>query len=180
MKHYSSGMFVRLGFSVAVHVNPGILIVDEVIAVGDEEFQRRCFDHVYKLRREGVTIVMVTHSLNLVRTMCDHAAWFDHGHLMVTGTGNEVVQAYVNQVDDAEALRLEEADERPSSPPSPSGPSARRPSSAQTGWSSSRGCASSMPTASPPICRASASRSPSGWATTATGPSSDRCSRSPS
>ena len=112
VKHYSSGMFVRLGFSVAVHVNPRILIVDEVIAVGDEEFQRRCFDHVYKLRSEGVTIVMVTHSLNLVRTMCDKAAWFDHGKLMVTGTGNEVVQAYINQVDEAEVERLEAADDR--------------------------------------------------------------------
>ena len=112
VKHYSSGMFVRLGFSVAVHVNPRILIVDEVIAVGDEEFQRRCFEHVYKLRSEGVTIVMVTHSLNLVRTMCDRAAWFDHGKLMVTGTGNEVVQAYVNQVDEAEVERLEAADDR--------------------------------------------------------------------
>jgi lipopolysaccharide transport system ATP-binding protein len=110
VKHYSSGMFVRLGFSVAVHVNPQILIVDEVIAVGDEEFQRRCFEHLYKLRRQGVTIVMVTHSLNLVQAMCDQAAWLDHGQLKVVGTGDEVVQQYLAQVNDAEAHRL--ADER--------------------------------------------------------------------
>jgi ABC-type polysaccharide/polyol phosphate transport system ATPase subunit len=112
VRHYSSGMFVRLGFSVAVHVNPQILIIDEVIAVGDEQFQRRCFEHLYTLRRQGVTIVMVTHSLNLVRTMCDQAAWFDHGKLKTIGPGGEVVQAYINQVDAAEAVRLEVADDR--------------------------------------------------------------------
>jgi lipopolysaccharide transport system ATP-binding protein len=112
VRHYSSGMFVRLGFSVAVHVNPQILIIDEVIAVGDEQFQRRCFEHLYTLRRQGVTIVMVTHSLNLVRTMCDQAAWFDHGKLKTIGPGGEVVQAYISQVDEAEAVRLEVADDR--------------------------------------------------------------------
>ncbi|MCU0309401.1 MAG: ABC transporter ATP-binding protein [Acidimicrobiales bacterium] len=111
VKHYSSGMFVRLGFSVAVHVNPRILIIDEVIAVGDEEFQRRCFDHLYKLRSDGVTIVMVTHSLPLVQAMCDHAAWLDHGNLMAMGTGAEVVHQYLDQVNEAEADRFAE-DER--------------------------------------------------------------------
>ena len=71
VKHFSSGMYVRLGFSVAVHVEPQILLVDEVIAVGDEEFQRRCFEHLNKLRRKGVTIVLVTHSLQFVQTLCD-------------------------------------------------------------------------------------------------------------
>ena len=111
VKHYSSGMFVRLGFSVAVHVNPRILIIDEVIAVGDEEFQRRCFDHLYKLRSNGVTIVMVTHSLPLVQAMCDQAVWLDHGNIMATGTGSEVVQEYLSQVNEAEADRFAE-DER--------------------------------------------------------------------
>lgn len=106
VKHYSSGMFVRLGFSVAVHVNPRILIIDEVIAVGDEEFQRRCFDHLYKLRSDGVTIVMVTHSLPLVQAMCDQAVWLDHGNIMATGTGSEVVQEYLSQVNEAEADRF--------------------------------------------------------------------------
>ena len=105
VRHYSSGMFVRLGFSVAVHVNPQILIVDEVIAVGDEQFQRRCFEHLYKLRNNGVTIVMVTHSLDLVRTMCDRAAWLDHGHLMTEGRAVDVVHDYLQKVNLEEAER---------------------------------------------------------------------------
>jgi ABC-2 type transport system ATP-binding protein/lipopolysaccharide transport system ATP-binding protein len=110
VRHYSSGMFVRLGFSVAVHVDPQILIVDEVIAVGDEGFQRRCFEHLYKLRSNGVTIVMVTHSLNLVRQMCDRAAWLDHGVMMAEGDAADVVHEYVDKVNTAENERLEAAD----------------------------------------------------------------------
>ena len=81
VKIYSSGMYVRLGFSVAIHVDPEILIIDEVIAVGDEEFQRKCMDHLADLRRRGVTIVVVTHGMGTVETMCDGAAWLDHGVL---------------------------------------------------------------------------------------------------
>jgi ABC-2 type transport system ATP-binding protein/lipopolysaccharide transport system ATP-binding protein len=108
VKHYSSGMFVRLGFAVAVHVDPQILIVDEVIAVGDEEFQRRCFDHLFTLRQRGVTILFVTHSLDLVRKMCDRAAWLDHGVLRAEGPANEVVHSYLAEVNEAEAVRLDE------------------------------------------------------------------------
>jgi lipopolysaccharide transport system ATP-binding protein len=111
VKHYSSGMFVRLGFSVAVHVNPQILIIDEVIAVGDEEFQRRCFEHLYKLRNNGVTIVMVTHSLQIVRQMCDRAAWIDHGQVMCEGPAVDVVHEYLDKVNLAEAQRLQVEDE---------------------------------------------------------------------
>ena len=107
VKHYSSGMFVRLGFSVAVHVNPQILIIDEVIAVGDEEFQRRCFEHLYGLRREGVTIVLVTHSLQIVRQMCDRAAWLDHGQLLALGPAVEVVHEYLDKVNLDESNRIE-------------------------------------------------------------------------
>jgi ABC-2 type transport system ATP-binding protein/lipopolysaccharide transport system ATP-binding protein len=106
VKIYSSGMFVRLGFSVAVHVDPDILIIDEVIAVGDEDFQRRCFDHLYRLRSKGSTIVMVTHSLNLVQQMCDNAAWLDHGELKALGAAPDVVHHYVDQVNVVEAERL--------------------------------------------------------------------------
>ena len=106
VKIYSSGMYVRLGFSVAVHVHPEILIIDEVIAVGDEEFQRRCFEHLYKLRNQGVTIVMVTHSLGLVQSMCDHAAWLDHGTIMATGRSAEVVHQYLAAVNEHETERL--------------------------------------------------------------------------
>ncbi len=102
VKIYSSGMYVRLGFSVAVHVDPEILIVDEVIAVGDAEFQRKCFDHLFELRRKGTTIVVVTHGLGTVQSMCDGAAWLDHGVLQMTGTGSEVAAAYLQQVNEAE------------------------------------------------------------------------------
>jgi lipopolysaccharide transport system ATP-binding protein len=107
VKVYSSGMFVRLGFSVAVHVEPDILIIDEVIAVGDEDFQRRCFDHLYALRNRGATIIMVTHSLNVVQTMCDYAAWLDHGEMKAVGPAAEVVHQYLDQVNVVEAKRLE-------------------------------------------------------------------------
>ncbi len=105
IKHYSSGMKVRLGFAVAVHLKPEILIIDEVIAVGDEEFQRRCFDFLYELRNQGVTIVVVSHSLELIRSLCDEAAWLEHGKVMASGPVNEVVKAYVSRVNDLEVGR---------------------------------------------------------------------------
>lgn len=108
VKIYSSGMYVRLGFSVAVHVDPEILIVDEVIAVGDAEFQRKCFDYLYDLRRRGVTIVVVTHSTGTVEAMCDGAAWLDHGVLQLTGTGPEVAAGYMEQVNAAERAARDE------------------------------------------------------------------------
>lgn len=103
VKIYSSGMFIRLGFSVAVHVDPEILIIDEVIAVGDEEFQRRCFDHLYELRQNGVTVVVVSHGLDIVKTMCDRALWLDHGVPQMEGPAPEVAQAYLGAVNAAEA-----------------------------------------------------------------------------
>jgi ABC-2 type transport system ATP-binding protein/lipopolysaccharide transport system ATP-binding protein len=102
VKIYSSGMYIRLGFSVAVHVNPEILLIDEVIAVGDEEFQRKCFDHLYGLRKQGVTIVVVTHGMGTVQTMCDGAAWLDHGVLQKEGDAIEVAAAYLDHVNEAE------------------------------------------------------------------------------
>jgi ABC-2 type transport system ATP-binding protein/lipopolysaccharide transport system ATP-binding protein len=98
VKVYSTGMYVRLGFSVAVHVQPEILIIDEVIAVGDEQFQRRCFDHLYGLRRQGVTIVVVTHGMGTVETMCDRAAWLDHGVLQMEDEAPLVASAYLKRV----------------------------------------------------------------------------------
>jgi ABC-type polysaccharide/polyol phosphate transport system ATPase subunit len=109
VKHYSSGMYVRLGFAVAVHVKPDILMVDEVIAVGDEEFQRRCFDHLFKLKREGVTIVLVSHSAPLMEQMCDEVAWLDHGRLQKVGAPADVVRAYLDEVNAAESERLDAA-----------------------------------------------------------------------
>lgn len=109
VKIYSSGMYVRLGFSVAVHVDPDILIIDEVIAVGDEDFQRRCFDHLYKLRRQGITIVVVSHSLGLMQTLCDEIAWLDHGQLLEAGAAPDVVRSYLDLVNANEAERVETA-----------------------------------------------------------------------
>lgn len=107
VKVYSSGMYVRLGFAIAVTLDPEILIIDEIIAVGDEEFQRRCFDYLHDLRKRGVTIVFVTHSMGLVQQMCDHAAWLEHGKLKAYGSPNDVVDAYLETVNAAEAERLE-------------------------------------------------------------------------
>jgi lipopolysaccharide transport system ATP-binding protein len=103
VKVYSSGMYVRLGFAIAVNLEPEILIIDEVIAVGDEAFQRKCFDHLYELRRKGVTIVLVTHSLALVADLCDEAAWLDGGTLRAVGPAREVVDEYLSTVNEREA-----------------------------------------------------------------------------
>lgn len=108
VKVYSSGMTVRLGFSVAVNMDPEILIVDEVIAVGDEEFQRRCLDHLFKLRRQGTTIVLVTHSMGVVEDMCDEAMWLDHGTIRALGGTRDVVTQYMSQVNETEAARKSE------------------------------------------------------------------------
>lgn len=104
VKIYSSGMFVRLGFAVAVSLDPEILMVDEVIAVGDEEFQRRCFDHLFELRKRGTTIVLVTHSLGLIRDMCDEAAWLEHGQILALGPARDVADAYLASVNNREIL----------------------------------------------------------------------------
>lgn len=111
VKVYSSGMYVRLGFSIAVNLDPEILVVDEIVAVGDEEFQRRCFEHLHELHKRGVTIVFVTHSMPLVRQLCDRVAWLDHGRLKMLGGPGEVVDAYLAEINAAESERLEQADQ---------------------------------------------------------------------
>ena len=94
VKHYSSGMYIRLGFATAVHVDPEILLVDEVLAVGDEAFQRKCLDKVRTFQQEGRTIVVVTHAADLVRQMCDRAAALDHGKLVIEGEPNDVIREF--------------------------------------------------------------------------------------
>jgi ABC-2 type transport system ATP-binding protein/lipopolysaccharide transport system ATP-binding protein len=103
VKHYSSGMYVRLGFAVAVHMKPDILVIDEVLAVGDEEFQRKCFDHLYQLRRAGKTIVVVSHALGQLEGLCDELAWMDHGELQETGMPTDVIASYLTKVNQEEA-----------------------------------------------------------------------------
>ncbi|MBO9556697.1 ABC transporter ATP-binding protein [Cellulomonas sp.] len=106
VKIYSSGMYVRLGFAIAVTVEPEILIVDEIIAVGDEEFQRKCFDHLFRLRNQGTTIVLVTHSMGLAAELCDSAVWLDHGVVRAIGAAPEVIDQYLAEVNRAEAANV--------------------------------------------------------------------------
>ena len=105
VKHYSSGMYVRLGFSVAVHMKPEILLVDEVLSVGDEEFQRKCFDHLYGLRRAGKTIVVVSHSLGTLEGLCDEVAWLERGEMQQSGQPTDVTASYLRRVNEQEAAR---------------------------------------------------------------------------
>lgn len=98
VKNYSSGMYVRLGFSVAISVQPEILVVDEVLAVGDEEFQRKCLQKFKDFRAEGRTVILVTHSMDLVREMCDQVAWLEKGKLQVVGESGKVVKQYLNSL----------------------------------------------------------------------------------
>ncbi len=106
VKVYSSGMHVRLGFAIAVHVEPEILLVDEVLAVGDEAFQRKCFDHIYALRRRGTTIVLVSHDSSTMESLCDEVAWLDHGELQSVGDPSPTIESYVGRVNEQENKRL--------------------------------------------------------------------------
>lgn len=96
VKDYSSGMYVRLGFSVAINVDPEILLVDEVLAVGDIAFQEKCAEKFAEFRREGRTVVVVSHSLPSLRTMCDQVAWLDHGALVEAGEAQSILERYAD------------------------------------------------------------------------------------
>ena len=98
VKTYSSGMYVRLGFSVAVHVDPDVLLIDEVLAVGDEEFSQKCIAKIQEMKYRGVTLLFVTHQLDQVRKICDRALWLDHGEVMAIGDPVRVVDDYLQQV----------------------------------------------------------------------------------
>ena len=94
VKYYSSGMYARLAFAVAVNVEPDILLVDEVLSVGDEAFQRKCLDRVKRFQKEGRTILVVTHAADLVRQVCDRAAVLDHGELVTVGAPGDAVRVF--------------------------------------------------------------------------------------
>lgn len=94
VKNYSSGMYVRLGFSVAINVNPDILIVDEVLAVGDAEFQAKCRAKFNEFRELEKTVILVSHDLDTVEMMCDHVAWLNHGVLISAGPAGETIEKY--------------------------------------------------------------------------------------
>ena len=97
VKNYSSGMFVRLGFAVAAHVEPDVLLIDEVLSVGDESFQRKCAQKIEQFRRDGRTIVFVSHGLSQVEQICETVAWIDKGDLKMVGPAGEVISAYSGQ-----------------------------------------------------------------------------------
>jgi ABC-2 type transport system ATP-binding protein len=92
VKFYSSGMYVRLAFAVAVHVDPDLLLVDEVLAVGDEPFQRKCMDRIKSFQREGRTIVLVTHALDQVAEICDRAVVLENGRVAIDGTARDAIR----------------------------------------------------------------------------------------
>jgi ABC-type polysaccharide/polyol phosphate transport system ATPase subunit len=98
VKNYSSGMYVRLGFSVAINVDPDILLVDEVLAVGDEEFQRKCSEKFAELKESGKTIVVVSHALATMRNLCDQIALLEHGNLVDIGEGGRIVDTYLGDI----------------------------------------------------------------------------------
>lgn len=103
LKYYSSGMLMRLGFSIAIHLDPEVLLVDEVLAVGDEEFQRRCLERIDALRASGKCVVLVTHDMAQVRQMCHSAIWLQQGTIAASGKAESVVNAYMAGADGSQA-----------------------------------------------------------------------------
>jgi len=108
IRTYSSGMLVRLGFSVAVAVDPDILLVDEVLAVGDESFTRRCLDRIARMRREGVTLIIVSHDLDLVSSLTDRAIYLREGRVVQDGPSDTVVARYRSDVAEGEQQKPED------------------------------------------------------------------------
>lgn len=98
VKRYSSGMYGRLGFAVAVHSNPDLLLVDEVLSVGDAFFQEKCLERMREFKASGMTIVLVSHSPALISEFCDRAIWLDHGHLLREGRAEDVVAEYLEKI----------------------------------------------------------------------------------
>jgi ABC-2 type transport system ATP-binding protein len=94
VKFYSSGMYARLGFAIAIHTDPELLLVDEVLAVGDEPFQQKCLSKIKSMQNEGRSIILVTHSSQNVKDFCDSAVLIDHGQLLAQGKVNEVLDIY--------------------------------------------------------------------------------------
>ena len=111
VKNYSSGMYVRLGFSVAIHTDPDILLVDEVLAVGDEAFAHQCLRRIEELLAEGKTVLMVSHALTLIEELCDRVLWLERGRQKLIGPPRKVVDAYRMAVAEEESRQHREAKE---------------------------------------------------------------------
>ncbi len=139
VKTYSSGMYMRLGFSVAIHVEPDVLLIDEVLAVGDEAFTRKCLDKIAEFRRRGKTIVIVTHALGLVDRMCDDVLWLRHGKVAGRGDPKRVIDAYLSYVASGEEkLLAAQAASSPATSPSQPADSPVAQASSSHGYQSGR------------------------------------------
>ena len=99
VKRYSSGMYARLGFSVAAHVTPEILLVDEVLAVGDASFQQKCYDFIHSFVKGGNTTIFISHNLYVVEQLCTRVIWLDHGRIMASGAPGQVLSSYLDSID---------------------------------------------------------------------------------
>lgn len=97
VRTYSSGMFMRLAFAVAINVDADILLVDEILSVGDQHFQEKCINKMKQLKQEGKTMVFVTHSLESAKELCDRAVWLSNGVLKLDGKTNEVIEQYIKE-----------------------------------------------------------------------------------
>lgn len=97
VRTYSSGMYMRLAFSIAINVDADILLIDEILSVGDEHFQNKCFNKMLELKNEGKTMVFVTHSMDSVKKLCDRTIWLKDGKIKMDGNTNDVVEKYINE-----------------------------------------------------------------------------------
>lgn len=97
VRTYSSGMYMRLAFSVAVNVNADVFLIDEILAVGDEHFQNKCFDKMRELKKEGKTLVFVTHNMKAVEDLCDRAVWLYQGQIKMDGEVKEIIKQYIKE-----------------------------------------------------------------------------------
>jgi hypothetical protein len=113
---YSSGMYMRLGFAVAVHLDPDVLLIDEVLAIGDEAFARKCADRLAEFRRVGKTMLLVTHDSSVVERWCDEAVWLDRGAVRAAGAPRKVIDLYRQAVAEDESDTLARAYEEPAPP----------------------------------------------------------------
>lgn len=98
VRTYSSGMYMRLAFSVAIHVKPEVLLIDEILAVGDSNFQKKCMDKIVEFKKQGVTIVIVSHDLATIEKICDQVVWLDGGVIRKKGTPKKIINAYLEQM----------------------------------------------------------------------------------
>ncbi len=97
VRTYSSGMYMRLAFSIAINVDAEILLIDEILAVGDQHFQERCYEKMMELKKEGKTMVFVTHSMSAVKKFCDRAVWLSNGRIRMDGNTEDVVNEYLKE-----------------------------------------------------------------------------------